>query len=280
MSPRVPRRPYPEFVADVRLAELEKVGEGRVAEVFAWGDGEVIKLYRNTEDQASAVFEAESTIRAGLIGAPAPTCRGTELIEGRTGVILERLRGPVLGDLLLGGAPRESAGVLAELHASIHELRGSGLASIKERMAMRIERAIPEPLASAVLEHLAGLAEGTALIHSDLHPFNVMSDGVNGRGLQRWLIIDWDAIYRGPPAFELARTLFLAREAAFEEGEADPDVRLQAADEFLSAYERLRPIDRSAVQAWRLPVLAARIDEGIAAERNYLMEEIVAALEA
>lgn len=250
----------------MRVRDLEKVGEGRVAEVFAWEPGLVIKLYRDPADTESAVEEAAATTAAVAAGVPAPRCGGTAVVEGRIGVILERLSGPVLGDLVLAGDVDESMATLADLHARVHERSGAGFPSAHRRLAARIERVLPAGLAAPVLDHLAGLPDGDAVIHGDIHPFNVMGDD------GRWLVIDWDAVYRGPPAFELARTRFLLEEAAYVEGAANAELRAAAARRFLSEYPA--PVDSGEVAAWRLPVLAARIAEGIVEERDYLFDQV------
>jgi aminoglycoside phosphotransferase (APT) family kinase protein len=255
-----------------RIQDLDKIGEGRVAEVFAWEADQVIKLYRDPKDRISASAEADATMAAVAAGVPAPVCSGTAVVEGRTGVILERLAGPVLGDRVLSGEVDSSMEILSTLHAQVHARSGIGLPSAHHRLAARIARVVPPPHARQVLDRLASLPGGQCVIHGDMHPFNVMGDG------DRWLVIDWDAIYSGPAAFEVARTLFLLEEAAYVEGAAIAAIRRRAAAAFLDGYVALRPIDPAEVRAWRLPVLAARLAEGIVEERAYLLAQIEQAL--
>jgi hypothetical protein len=44
-------------------------------------------------------------------------------------------------------------------------------------------------------------------------------------------------------------------------------LRSAFAHTYLAAYRRLRPLDSSELRAWRLPIFAARMADGIEAER-------------
>jgi len=47
---------------------------------------------------------------------------------------------------------------------------------------------------------------------------------------------------------------------------------------YLTAYRRHRPVDIEELEAWRLPILAARLAEGIEAENDMLLTRIDADL--
>ena len=64
----------------------ELIGEGRRAEILAWDDGRVLKLYRDASAIGAATEEARATAAAHSAGAPAPRCFGTAEFDGRTGV--------------------------------------------------------------------------------------------------------------------------------------------------------------------------------------------------
>ena len=81
--------------------DLEKIGEGRLAEIFSWGDGQALQLCRSP-DHDWAAAEAEATEAVHRAGVPAPRCYGTIEIDSRTGLILDRLSGSVLGDVMFG----------------------------------------------------------------------------------------------------------------------------------------------------------------------------------
>ena len=90
---------------------------------------------------------------------------------------------------------------------------------------------------------------------------------------------------RGDAAEDVARTLYLLRGAV-----VPTDVpRLQRAliavarrrfaAAYLRRYRQLRPVTDAEIEAWRLPMLAGRLGEGIADEREAVaaqLREIVA----
>src|SRR5689334_1089770 len=99
-----------------------RMGAGREAEVFAWGDDAVIKLYRAWF--TGHVVESQALL--ALAGhAVAPLLRDVVERDGRTGLVLERLDGPdLLG--LVNRRPWLVLGVgraLAQSHLAVHALR-------------------------------------------------------------------------------------------------------------------------------------------------------------
>ena len=251
--------------------ELELIGEGRLAEVFAWEDGLALKLYRSADRNPMAEREAESTMAVVAAGVPAAKCHGTVTIDGRVGLILDRLPGPVMADVVLSDSANATAG-LADLQARIHDRSAQGFASMKELLRPRIEHSTPVEWREPVLSRIADLPDGGSVLHSDLHVLNAML-GEDGK----WVAIDWDRAIVGPPHYGVARTLFLGVEADLGDFEPVPGIteaRRQLGEMYLDEYAKRRPLDRDELAAWRLPVLAARLAEPIPSEREYLLGEI------
>jgi aminoglycoside phosphotransferase (APT) family kinase protein len=132
--------------------------------------------------------------------------------------------------------------------------------------------------AGAVLRRLELLVGGSVVCHGDLHPGNVIM-AASGP-----VVIDWLTAGCGPAEADLARTQFLLT------GSVVPDaypwlqrvliaaLRRRFAGTYLRTYRRLRPLDDRQLELWRLPLLAARLAEGIEAERASLLASIDAEL--
>jgi len=96
--------------------------------------------------------------------------------------------------------------------------------------------------------------------------------------------IDWLTVTRGNPAADVARTLYLLTEARIpgETGVLErfvvTAVRRLFARSYLRSYRRFRAIGPGAVAAWRPVLLAARLSEGIEAEREALVRMLRATL--
>ena len=145
------------------------IGVGRSADVYDVGHGRVLRRYRDAA--ASAESEARIMERLAAQDYPVPAvfdASGPDLV-------MERLEGPTL---LKSVSDRPwtlwSAGaLLADLHLRLHRIDGTGLT---DRQA----------------------GEGSAMLHLDLHPDNVM---LTPRGP---VVIDWSNAAVGDGAYDVA----------------------------------------------------------------------------
>jgi len=257
-------------------APPEIIGRGREAEVFAWGEGRVLKLYRTAEQREGASHEARITAAVHEAGCPAPCVYGTAEVGDRRGVILERLDGPMLMGRLLEGLKdaNESLGLMAELQAALHGHEVAGLPMLHERIARRVERVRPVAgeYADAALERLALLPEGQTVCHWDLHPGNVIA---TERGPK---IIDWSGAASGNPLADVARSLFLLLDAVVP-GDVPEEIQRRVAEVratggpvYLDRYCELTGAKEENIRAWRLPVLVDRLADPIPEERDLILQ--------
>ena len=103
---------------------LVKIAEGREAEMFAWEDGRILRLLRRPGDTASLEREAVVLDAARARGVRVPATFGVTVVDGRPGLIMERISG---ADLLteIGRRPWKVFAIGAtcgHLHAAVHEV--------------------------------------------------------------------------------------------------------------------------------------------------------------
>src|SRR5208282_5600912 len=93
----------------------EKIGEGAFADIHAWAPGQVLKLFKAGFPRRLSLHEARMTRAVFAAGAPAPEVLDEVTLEGRFGIVLRRLDGPTLRDLLLAQAvtPAQAGATLA-----------------------------------------------------------------------------------------------------------------------------------------------------------------------
>ncbi|MEU4420154.1 phosphotransferase [Actinoplanes sp. NPDC024001] len=154
----------------------ELLGSGREADVYAHGEGRVLRRYRDGGDTAA---EAEIMAWVARFDYPVP-----QVYESRgADLVLERLDGPTLATAAVTGAMSvaESATLLADLHRRLHEIP-------------------PRP----------GREPGDRILHLDLHPENVM---LTERGP---MVIDWRNGTEGPPDLDLAISALILAEVAVD----------------------------------------------------------------
>jgi aminoglycoside phosphotransferase (APT) family kinase protein len=257
------------------LAGRRLIGQGREAEIFEWDDGAVLRLLRWSGDAARVQREAAAMRAAAEGGVDVPKVYGTVTVDGRAGVIMDRVDGRDLISLM-GQRPwtvLRAARIVGTAQARMHEVVAPpNLWSLREYARFKIAAADLSPeLAELALATLDALPDGDRLCHGDFHPGNVLL-GRHGPA-----VIDWTAAARGDPAGDLARTRLLLRIGAVEEHMPALVRRLQAFGRgafyrgYLRAYERALPIDTALVDRWEIVRAADRISDGIEAERPTLL---------
>ena len=264
----------------VSLRGLRLIGQGREAEIFAWRDGQVLKLLRAPGPKAGLALEIVALDAARSAGVSVPQAYEEVVIDGRTGLVMERLEG---SDLLtiIGQKPWlvfHSGRVTGEIHARINAARApASLPAVRDVVNRGLARlALSEPtLAEWVGRILARLPDGDALCHGDFHPGQLMSSN------DRYAAFDWSGAKRGDALFDYARTRVL-----LSLGEPPPGTQLTlkllatiGRRVLLSSYERsykrhtAQRIDEVRVRHWEMVNLAVRVDE-VPGERPRLLQRL------
>ena len=264
---------------DGGLSGHARIGEGREAEIYAWGEGTVLRLLRPGADPTDVRREEAAMRAAGAVGLDVPRVRGAATVDGRLGVIMDRVDGPDL-ITLMGRRPwtvPRVARIVGKEHAAMHDVAApTELWSLREMVRWKIENAddLPAELADFALALLDTLPDGDRLCHGDFHPGNILM-GPSGPA-----VIDWIGAARGDPAGDLARTRLLLRQGDVPDHMPALIRRMHAfgRDAFLRlyvrAYARARPIDSALVDRWEVVRIADRVWEGIDAEQPLLLAEL------
>jgi uncharacterized protein (TIGR02172 family) len=241
------------------LDSAELVGNGRAAEVFAWGDGRVLKLFRRPDDPTAAEREFAGTRAVHALGIPVPEAYEIIQVAGRYGIVFERVSGPSLIQYVQSRpwALFAAANLLAELHARLHGCVGPAeLPSHHELLRARIDAATDQTQAERDAAHrtLAALPDGNALCHGDFHPDNILMT------IKGPVIIDWERAARGDPSGDVAYTSRLFRRAGPPE-RTPAHIRLLFTASrtllhraYMRRYLQLYPGSREAIAKWELPL--------------------------
>lgn len=265
----------------VRMEEmdLQMIGEGNTAEIYAWQEGRILKLFRKGFSRGGIEKEYRVSKEVERLGLPIP--RVGELMEyhGRTGIVYERIDGESLLKLvstkpwIAGRAAKQ----LAKIQYGMHQYKAEGLASYKEELEWNINHAgaLSEEEKQTILRYLDRLPQGTSLCHGDFHPGNIIktADG--------YIVLDWMTAASGSPGIDVARTVLLLKDAQMPGNIPGPArrvidrVRHRMARIYLKSYYKLSGLSPEEINQWRLPVLAARLTEWIPeTEKDALRKEI------
>jgi aminoglycoside phosphotransferase (APT) family kinase protein len=261
------------------VADLRKLGEGREAEIFAWEEGSVLRLLRPALASQSVEREAAAMNAAASCGADVPRVIEVVSVDGRPGLVMERVQGPDLLTLL-GRRPwkilwvaRITAGEHARLNAAPAPAE---LPSLRQAVRARIASSelVPARLVPAALAVVDRLPEGDRLCHGDFHPGNLIAAG------RRAVTIDWTHATRGDPAADFARTLVVLRASPLPPGAS----RLLAVlTRFLRgvlvrlydrSYRRRAGAGLARLDEWMFVRAVERLVEDIPGERRRLLRLI------
>ncbi len=203
-------------------------------------------------------------------------------MDGRRGIVFERVEGPELTMALLSRPWRfpKLAGMMAELHARMHACELPELTSHREdlKRIIRNRLSLPEDNKEGLLNILEQLPDGNTLCHGDFHPENILMTA------QGPIIIDWWTAKRGNPLADVARTSLLLHVGTPPDvGAFSKQLHNMGGSLLYSFYSRkylrLIPASRKEIDDWLPLVAAARLAaEAIPGEKEQLLTIIKTAL--
>jgi aminoglycoside phosphotransferase (APT) family kinase protein len=234
------------------------IASGRVADVHFYGE-HAVKLYHPPHGKTQSFNEAAILGMLESHNLPVPCVHEAGRYGGRWGIVMDLVAGDTLGqrvqsDLAGGAAVLEE---IVRLQLLVNETTETRLRPLKVRLAANIgdTRLLSAADKDRLLEFLGRLPDGDRLCHGDFHPFNVIGDG------SRAVIIDWLDATTGAPAADACRSYLLLRLGAPE-----------FAESYLDLYCAHSGVERSEVLDWLPCVAAARLNEGVARDEQFLIE--------
>jgi aminoglycoside phosphotransferase (APT) family kinase protein len=250
------------------------IAEGRTAEIFPWHGQHVLKLFREWCPPDWVDYEARVARAIHESGIPSPAVGEIVQVDGRRGLIYERLEGiSMLQDMNTRPwmLPKHARS-LAELQAKIHQQSITGLPSYKDRLRYDIQNSphLTEDLRNKALTTLELLPDGQRVCHGDHHPGNVL---ITKSGP---VVLDWMTACTGSRWADVARTSMILRIGARAAGkQVSPIIRLIVGlyhRTYLNRYIALVPDMGNELNRWMPVIAAGRLNEDILPEREALLE--------
>lgn len=255
------------------------IAKGRTSEIYAYEPNKVLKLYHSDWPLVSIEDEIKILKIVNELAIPSPRAFETIKVGGRTGLILEELKGNSLTTEL----KRHPFSILqniclaARLQADFNSKSSQELPSQRARLIKEITSAeIPEHLRGRVLSLLNSLSDDNKVCHGDYHIDNLFT---TDKGL---IVLDWAAATRGNSLGDLARTLLLIKIGAPPEHTSNMDRTilntgrlLMPLDKiYLKEYAKIASVPSDQLNSWIIVSAAARLSENYQEERRKLLEVI------
>jgi len=196
------------------LGEARLLDSGIQAEIFEWGEGRVLRLVMEDGGDAAMLAREAAVMRAASAdGVPVPAVHELLTIDGRPGMVMDRVDGgPMLSAML--GRPWRLLPLLSrfgEIHAQMHAAPApDGLVSVHDWSRGQLAKLKPADagLCGWVERELERLPSGDSLLHGDYHPLNLLMAGGEPQ------VIDWPTASVGPAEADIARTRVLIEAAS------------------------------------------------------------------
>ena len=255
------------------MSTNKPIAAGREAEIFAYAEGKVLKLFFPQYPTHDAHNEADLTRMVSDAGVSTP--RVYEVIEqgNRAGIIFERINGKTLMEALMGDVfkVRHYGRMMADCHVNVHQYSNTDLLSQREALINRINYAphITDTIKQRVLRLLDTLPDDNRICHMDFHGDNIMVDG------NRLVVIDWVNAKRGHPLADVARTLVMLQygvtpDAGRIEQFVINRMRQRFINGYLAQYCKVQSVHYDDIKAWIPPVATARLCEEIESDVKIL----------
>jgi hypothetical protein len=251
-----------------RQARGELVARGNTSDVWRWSNATVVKVLRPGIPEHWAALEADITRRVHDAGLPVPATDGVVEVDGRPGLVLERIEGPSMW-ARMKAAPADLPRLVEELIDLQAQVLDAGPIEGLPDLALRLHAKIDEAGGLSPDERseahaiLARLPTGSSLCHGDMHPANVL------RSSRGWVIVDWFDAAIGYAAADFARSSLLMPPASAVESAnrhldgATVDLLGRLHDTYLAALTHRGLLEPGSFAAWEAVLAVARMSEPV-----------------
>lgn len=218
---------------------MKLIGQGRTAQIFDYADGKIVKLFFEGKPEYDAQKEFQNLQIVNEADVPSPKVYEKVCIDGRFGIVEEKLSGKDGFEILFTSEnPTSFIKDMADLQKTLNSFENENCISYKDSLKASLWSVKDEDEKSRICKKIDALPNGNNLCHGDFHPGNIQ---VLDSGKQ--ILIDFVNLCRGPKLFDVARTYFLLskgelpEEMSKEERIAFTNKRNQLAKTYLTFME-------------------------------------------
>lgn len=239
-----------------RLGSL--IGIGNTADVFDFGPGKVVKLFHTGYPLTSVRKEFENSRLLNTFDVLTPKSYELFQLEGRVGIVYDKISGISLLDLILQtGNVDQYAVILADIHKKIlkQQLPSADQAKMILRRNIEHTAILTEQQKLKLYEILDVLPEDHCFCHGDFHFGNILY------AQDQYYLIDFMNICQGHPNYDIARTVYLTEFTPVPAEIPDQNTFLQLKRQATAIYLQAMAMSRESLTPWLTVTAAARLFE-------------------
>ncbi|MDP4094717.1 MAG: aminoglycoside phosphotransferase family protein [Bacillota bacterium] len=254
------------------------IGKGMTAEVYELEDHKVLKLFYEWFPHEWIIKEADIGFALKEADIPAPIIYGLVNEENCKGIIYQHIYGESMLKHISKNPLKAAdyARRMAKLHIEINRKENDKLPRQKEILESAIRRSSNTlgEKTEKILKYLKKLPDSNHICHGDYHPDNILLSG------EKAVVIDWMTASSGNPAGDAARTCLILKSPFLPKGTPafivllSKIMRKKLLSIYLNEYIGMSGIAKEEIEAWMLPTAAARLNENIPGEKEWLLSII------
>jgi uncharacterized protein (TIGR02172 family) len=254
----------------------QPLANGRTAEIYAWQDDQVLKLFHDWFAREDIAYEQRIAQAIQTSGLPVPAVGDIIQVNERNGLLYQRVDG-VSMLAMMARRPWHIfayARQMAQLHVAMHVSTVSAdIPSQRQKLSHKIgqAQALPAYLRAKALAALETMPTGSQLCHGDFHPDNILLTE------QGAMIIDWMDASLGNSLADVARTTIIFQ-GAIATSQIEKGWQKTAVSLFHILYRHhyfaLRPGGQDEYTRWLPLVAAARLSEDIPELETWLVAQV------
>lgn len=234
------------------------IGVGNTSDVYEWGEGKVLKLFRQGYPKDAIEKEFCNAKAINDLDFPKPRVYELTIYSDRMGIVYHRLEGVSLLEWVLKTRDVQSCAIyMAKLHKAILQNRVSNVPHYKVFLKNSIVNAISNDSEKQeeVLQMLDGLQDGDTLCHGDFHPGNIFISE------DHTMVLDFMNVCRGYYLYDVARTVYLVQYTPVPADVEDKKMFMQLKKTLADLYLAQMSISREIIDDYLSVISIARAGE-------------------
>lgn len=237
------------------------IAMGNTAKVYL-SENKIVKVFYDFLPDKESIKEANKQKYAYSCGLPVPKILDVTKINGKQAIIMEYIKGEILGELLF--KDKEQAeyylNISVDMQLEIHSIIPNSIESMYDKLYSQIETVnkLDKRQKSYLLKKMESITYENRLCHGDFHLFNLIKTD------EQVVVIDWVDSSAGDIRADIYRTYLLYSQISSE-----------LADMYLRLYCEKSDLLKSDIFQWAPIIAGARLSESVSSENSERLLKII-----